>query len=198
MRKGAWLALIAALPACGGGRASAPEAQAVADTTPVAAAPDTTYRPARRGALIARSALPSPLSDEWQAAAGVCGNPPIFMLLGRGDSVDVLVLLRLQPGDSVTGVYPVAPPEDTTAALRTARVGVQRMLLVDRAYRAERGAVEVSRLDRLASGRFDVVLREVTSQDTVRYLGAFEAIQVDSLPAFACEVARSSPPPGVQ
>lgn len=190
--------LLASLAACGGGRASAPEADAVGDTTPaVEGAPDTTYPPPRRGAVIARSASPGPLSGAWRARAGVCSDPPSLQLLGRSDSVDVMILLRLPARGSATGVYAVAAPEDTTATPRTARLGVQKVMYMDLAYRSERGTVELNRLDQLASGRFDVVLREVTSQDTVRYLGVFERIRVDSLPASDCQAAARDVPPGV-
>lgn len=190
--------LVLLVAACGGGRASAPDAEAAGDTPPpVPLAPDTTYPPPRRGALIARSAFPGPLSGEWQPTAGVCGARASFQLLARGDSVDVLVLLRLPAAGPTTGAYAVAGPEDSTARPRTARIGVQRLEYVDLAYRGERGSVELSRLDRMASGRFDVVLREAISQDTVRYLGVFERVGLDSLPEPECRAAARDVPPGV-
>ena len=197
MRAVAWLVL---LTACGGGRAGAPDAQAVGDSAPAQAVtppPDTTYPPRRRGALIARSAIPSPLSGGWRATAGLCSEPPSLQLLAPGDSVDVIILLRSPAGGWVTGAYAVVAPEDTTDAPGTARMGVQRVLYVDQAYRSERGSVELSRLDRLASGRFDVVLRELSSEDTLRYLGVFDRIRVDSLPAAECQAAARGVPPGV-
>jgi len=192
---------VALFAACGGGRAGTPDAEAVGDTTPavdVTTPPDPTYPPKRRGALIARSATPGPLSGEWRPVAGLCGAPPSFQLVARGDSVDLIVLLRLPADGLATGVYAVAAPEDTAAGPRTARLGVQRVLYTDFAYRSERGSVELSRLDRLASGRFDVVLREVTAQDTVRYLGVFERVRVDSLTESQCRVAARDVPPGVR
>lgn len=195
MRFAAWLLVLAA---CGGGRASAPDAAAAGDTAPpVPAAPDTAYPAPRRGALIARSAFPGPLSGEWQPRAGVCGGLPSFQLLARGDSVDVLVVLQLPAEGPATGAYAVAGPEDSTAGPRTARIGVQRLEYVDLAYRSERGSLELNRLDRVASGHFDVVLREVTSPDTVRYLGVFERVRVDSLPEPDCRAAARDVAPGV-
>lgn len=192
------VAFLVLLTACGSGRASAPDTEAVDDTVPPAAvAPDTTYPRPRRGALIARSAFPGPLSGEWQPTAGVCGGLHTLQLLARGDTVDVLVVLQLPAESPATGAYVVRDPEDSTAGPRTARIGVQRVQYADLAYRSERGSVELNRLDRLASGRFDVVLREVTSQDTVRYLGVFERIRVDSLPEPACRAAARDLPPGV-
>lgn len=147
--------------------------------------------------LIARSATPGPLSGEWRPAAGMCGSPPTLQLVARGDSVDVIVLLRLPENGPATGAYRVAGPQDTVAGPGTARIGVQRLLYVERAYRSERGAVELQRLDRLASGRFDVVLRELNAIDTVRYLGVFERIRLDSLPGAQCQLAPGGLPPGV-
>ncbi len=193
-----WAALLVLLVACGGGRASAPEADALGDTAlAVVTPPDTTLPASRRGSLIARSALPGPFSGAWQPAAGVCGSPPSLQLLASGDSVDVLILLRLAAEGPATGTYTVASAEDTSTAPRTARVGLQLVSYADRALRSERGSVELSRLDRLVSGRFDVVLREFTSPDTVRYLGVFERIRVDSLPEPACRATTPDVPPRV-
>lgn len=195
MRWATWLVL---LVACGGGRASSPEADAEGDAAqaPVTS-PDTTFPAPRRGALIVRSALPGPFGGEWEPMAGVCASPPSLQLLASGDSVDVVVLLRLAGEGSATGTYAVPSPDDTTAADRTARVGVQLVSYADRALRAGRGWVELSRLDRLVSGRFDVVLEGFSSPDTVRYLGVFDRIQVDSLPEFACRATPPGLPPGV-
>lgn len=193
MRVAAFVLLLAA---CGGGRASAPDTESVSDTIPpTPVAPDTTSPRPRRGALIARSGFPSPLTGEWQPKAGVCGGPRSFQLLARGDSVDVLILVRLPAEGPDTGTYMVTGAEDSTSGPRTARIGVQRLEYVDLAYRSERGSVELSRLDRLASGRFDVVLREVSSQDSVRYLGAFERVRLDSLPEPQCRAAAREAPP---
>jgi len=194
------VALLVLLTACGGGRADAPEAQAVADTGaegPVTPPPDTTYPAPRRGALIARPALPGPLGGEWTATAGLCREPPTLHLVAAGDSVDLMILLRSPSEGWTTGAYPVVSPDDTTEAARTARIGVQRVSYVDQAYQGERGSVDLSRLDQLASGRFDVVLRDLRSADTVRYLGAFHRIRVDSLPPGECQAAARGIPPGV-
>jgi len=196
-----WVAL---LMACGGGGAARRGAETLADTaadTALAAAdaaPHRTYPRSRRGALIARAAGPRPARGEWQPAAGVCGDPPTFQLVARGDSFDLILLLRFPSGGPPTGAYAVAPPGDTTAAPGTARLGVQGVVYAESAYQGELGVVELSRLDRLASGRFDVVFRELTSQDTVRYLGVFDRIRVDSLPAADCQPAPRGVPPGVR
>jgi hypothetical protein len=194
----AWLVL---LTACGGGRAGAPDAQTMIDTAPVGAVlpvPDTTYPTARRGALLARPALPGPIGGEWVATAGLCPEPPTFHLLAPGDSLDLMIVLRSPSEGWTTGTYLVASPEDTTDAPGTARIGLQRVSYVDQSYQGARGQIELSRLDRLVSGRFDVALRDLNSQDTVRYLGVFDRIPVDSLPPAECQAAARGIPPGVR
>ena len=200
MRRTAWLVL---LVACSGGRASAPEAEVGADTVggdttqPAAAVPDTTFPASRRGALIIRTALPGPFGGEWTPMAGVCQKPPSLQLLASGDSVDVIVFLRLPGHGSVIGTYAIAEPEDTSAAPRTASIGVQLVSYADRALRAESGWVELSQLDQLVSGRLDVVLRGFSAPDTVRYLGVFDRIRVDSLPEMTCRTTPPGVPPEV-
>ena len=188
MRRAVWLLL---LVACRGGRASAPETEGADSTAPAAAVPDTTFPAAQRGALVIRSALPGPFSGEWRPMAGVCREPPGLQLLASGDSVDVVLFVRWEPDGAPGGSYPVATPEDTTLAPRIARIGVQLVSYADRALRGERGWVELSRLDQVVSGRFDVVLGGFSAPDTVRYLGVFDQIPVDSLPDLAC---RGTPP----
>lgn len=185
------------MAACGGGRASGPVADSsTGETTPAeAAAPDTTFPVAQRGTLIARSVLPGPLGGTWKLEAGVCHQPPTLQLRGLGDSVDVMLLLQLPAQGAATGTYVIAAPDDTVAASRTARLGVQKVLYADVAYRGERGSVELNRLDDLVSGRFDVVLRDDVSADTVRYLGVFDRIPVDSLSGPACRAAERGVPP---
>jgi hypothetical protein len=109
-----------------------------------------------------------------------------------------MIVLRSPSAGWTTGTYVVVSPEDTTDAPGTARIGVQRVSYVDEAYQGERGRVELSRLDRLASGRFDVALRDLNSPDTVRYLGAFDRIPVDSLQSAECQTAARGIPPGVR
>jgi hypothetical protein len=105
--------------------------------------------------------------------------------------VDVLIVLRFAPGGAPVGDYPVTLADSSTGA-PAAVVGVQRLRYVDLAYRGARGVVRVDRLDGLVTGRFDVVLAEVTSHEEQRYLGVFDAVRLDTLPDRLCRAARDS------
>lgn len=154
------------------------------------AAVDTTYPAASRGVLVARTARPGALSGSWRPTAGICRHPPSLQLLARGDSVDVLIVLRLAADGAAIGDYPVALPDSATG-VRAALVGVQRLRYVDVAYQGARGVVRVERLDRVVSGRFDVVLAEVVSHEKQRYLGVFDGVRLDTLPDRLCPTAGS-------
>ncbi len=178
------------LLACGGEAATPPVEQPVHDTADLKPSADTTYPAPKRGGLAAHSVGPGGLGGEWIPRAAVCAAPPSLQVLARGDTVDILLVLWLPPGGAATGAYAVLGPLDSTMAPRTARIGVQRMQYVDLAYRGLSGTVWLERLDRRATGRFDVVLDEMVSHEQVRYLGVFNAVLVDSGPEPLCRPAR--------
>jgi hypothetical protein len=130
---------------------------------------------------------------EWAAEAASCADPKTLQLLARGDTVDLLAVLRLPPDSAPEGPYTVLGPLDSSVAPRTARVGAQRWLYADLAYRALRGTVWLERLDREVTGRFDLVLDESISHEETRFLGAFTAVPVDSAADPVCRVVQ---PPG--
>jgi hypothetical protein len=152
--------------------------------------PDTMPPRGRTGMLVTHAVTErSRLDDQWQPHAGVCAQPRSFQLLAQGDSVDLLLLLEL-PADSVAaGVYSVVPEADSTAPARVARLGVQQLQYGDFAYQATGGSVRLARLDQVATGSFDVTLEETPSHQTLRYLGVFDAIPVDTLSGAACRLA---------
>lgn len=174
---------------CGGGAGAPPAEQPVRDTANLKPALDTTYPTPKRGGLIAHGATAGALGAQWTPEAEVCAAPGSLQVLGLGDTVDILLVLRLPTEGRATGTYSVLGPLDSTDAPRTARVGVQRIQFLDLAYRSLRGTVRLDRLDRRAGGRFDVVLEELVSHEEVRYLGAFNAVPVDSAPAPRCRAA---------
>ncbi len=177
------------LAACGGEAATPPVAPPVRDAAEVKPVLDTTFPAPRRGALMAHGAAAGVLGAEWTPEAKVCSGPRSLQLLGLGDTVDILLVLRLPPQGAGTGRYAVLGPPDSTDLPRTVRVGVQRIQYVDLAYRGLRGTVWLDRLDRRATGRFDMVLQELVSHDEVRYLGAFNAVPVNSAPEPLCRPA---------
>lgn len=182
--------------ACGGG-AAAGSADTVSTnrTNDTTLAPDTSYPAPQRHALVTRTVTPEALAGVWKPVAGVCREPPSFQLLARGDSVDVILVLALPAEGGPTGEYPVRALRDTAGGERPARIGVQRLRYLDLAYEGVGGVVRLDRLDRVADGRFDVRLREITSQEEIRYLGIFDGVRVDSLAGGACRPSLSQPTP---
>lgn len=188
MRRASAVALL--LVACGG-RAAAPPAQEVSrDTVGTRTSVDTTFPKARRGALVARPVGRGGLGGEWKARAASCADPKALQLMARGDTADLLIVLWLPADSAAEGPYTVLGPLDSTVAPRTARVGAQRWLYAELAYRALQGTVWLERLEREATGRFDVVLDESISHEQARYLGAFNAVPVDSAPELLCQPAQ--------
>lgn len=160
------------------------------DTGHVQPVVDTTFPAPRPGMLVARPAERGSLGGAWRVRVGSCADPRSLQLLARGDTVDLLLVLWLPQDSAPTGAYTIREPADSSVAPRTARMGVQRLLYADVSYRAWRGTAWLERLDRQASGRFDVVLDESVSHDQVRYLGTFSAVPVDSAPEPVCRPLR--------
>jgi hypothetical protein len=188
VRKASAVALF--LVACGGRAAAPPAQEARQDTAGGGATVDTTFPAPRRGGLVARPIDPVGPAWEWEARAARCVDPKTLQLLARGDTVDLLIVLWLPADSAPEGSYAVLGPQDSTVAPRTARVGAQRWLYADLAYRALRGTVWLERLDRQATGRFDVVFEESISHEPMRYLGAFNTVPVDSAADAACRPAQ--------
>ena len=161
-----------------------------ADTAPDTMAADTTPPVARARMLVTRAASEhGALDGQWRPRAGVCGTPPSLQLLVQGDSVDLLLLVSLPPDSTPSGTYVVGSPADTTGPARAARIGVQQLQPADLAYQGIAGTVRLERLDRAASGTFDVTLQETPSHRTFRFLGVFAAVPVDTLGGAACRPA---------
>jgi len=147
---------------------------------------DTVVPEAGPGFLAARTPDPGAISGEWPGRAGECADPPSLQLLVDGDSVGVLVVLGFPDSGPRVGSYPISPGELGWPRPGTARMGVQRILYVGLAYGAMGGSVELSRVDRGVSGRFDVRLVEATTEREVRYLGTFRDVPLGSWPADLC------------
>ena len=175
------------LVACG---TRAPVRGAASDTARTTAPVDTTPPPARPGALVTRATQEGgPPGGIWRPRAGVCTDPPSFQLLAESDSADLLVLLELPRDTTGVGTYVVAGSVDTSLQPRAARIGVQEMRYADISYQATSGTVRLDRLDRVATGRFDVMVRGLPTHQTTRYLGVFDAVPVDTLAAAVCRLA---------
>jgi len=155
---------------------------------------DTSFPVAHRGELVTR-AVPLVGVGRWKPLALRCAEPPSLVLLAQGDSVDVLVLVDFGKAPPGPGQYAVRP-EGYDAGSPGARVGMQRVQYSDVAYRAVRGTVDLERLDRYVTGRFDVLLREIEVGEEVRYLGAFDRVRVAPAPEAWCRRAAADAGPG--
>ena len=159
----------------------------VPETTAVQVADDTIPPVARSGFLAARAVdVPSQINGEWPATVGVCPDQRALQILADADSVGVLiVIVRPDSGDPVMR-YPVTLPDGRPPAAGTARLSVQRILYLGLAYAAANGAVELSSLERQASGRFDVRLVDAITARESRYVGAFSNLPLENWPPDLC------------
>ncbi|MBI3981971.1 MAG: hypothetical protein HY337_03610 [Gemmatimonadetes bacterium] len=165
-----------------------PAASESSDSAPAATtSPNDSAPPvARAGFLAGRTDDPAPLTGEWLARAGECPDPPSLQLLAEGDSVGVLIVLTYPDSGSRETRYPVESPDSGPPAPGTARFGIQRIQYLALGFRAVAGTVDLSRLDRRATGAFAVRLLEAITQREVRYAGSFRGVRVEPWPADLC------------
>ncbi len=107
--------------------------------------------------------------------------------------VGTLVLLQLPQADSRLTRYPVTVVDVGAPAPPAAQVAVQ--LFQERAayaYQALEGEVEVYGFDERISGRFAVTLREISSDESLRYAGVFHGIPIEVLPEEQCRQVQEA------
>lgn len=184
--------------ACGGGETGGTAAVGARDSLSISDTPATVadsgfaagppYPEPVRGRLVARGTDDVPLGGSWRARAGWCDRPRSLQIANLGDSVDVFLLLFPPDSGEPARMYPVVQGDSAPQGGEDphARVGVQRLGYQVSSYQGIRGTVNLERLNRTASGRFDVTLREALSWDTVRYLGVFSGLPVDTPPPELC------------
>lgn len=180
-------ALLIAVVACGGGgggaAVSGDEATAADSATAAPRHPEPV-----RGRLVARAVGAGVLGGSWRARVGQCERPRSLQIASEGDSVDVLLLLWPDSG-APEQQFPVIQRDSAPAQGPHARVGVQRLGYLVASYQGMRGSVTLERLNRTASGRFDLTLREAMTWDTVRYLGTFADLPVEAWSPELCGAA---------
>lgn len=196
MRIRLWLATVL-ICACGGGSrgASAPADSASEDDPELAGAdtvlpsmPDVPDR--RRGHLVAVGVGALDSTWSWPARAGRCARPPmLFVIPTELGNTGGSVLLELPPGD-LTLDYPVrfadstGMPDPPAAMLGFQFFDQQR----GDAYQAGEGVVTVTELDeRRVSGRFQVTVRHISTDQQARVAGVFYQLDVEPLPPAYCE-----------
>jgi hypothetical protein len=106
--------------------------------------------------------------------------------MAQGDSIDALVVVYFAEGEVETGLYGVVPREQSAPKGGYARVGVQRLGYVSHSYEAVEGFVVLEELGRSVSGRVEVVLREVSAWEKVRYVAVFSAVELEPWPEEYC------------
>jgi hypothetical protein len=147
-----------------------------------------------RGHLVTRSAGADEIAGEWPARAGTCEEQGTVQLVASGEGVGAILLFYLVPAADHATTYPVVPPMDSTVPEPPAiRVGVQllRSRMGD-SFQAFGGTVEVTQLDRRASGRLQLHLVNIDTRDTVLYAGVFSAVRVRAWSPLECGVLDES------
>jgi hypothetical protein len=199
------LLLVLLLAACS--RAEAPpvekgEGAAAGDSeTAVIAVTDTglpempEYPGQRRGHLVAHGVGALDINAAWAAWAGRCERPPMIVVIAEEPSNGASVLLRLPPGDSLAGDYPISDGDSAAPPpARTSQVGFQffQASMAD-TYQSVDGTVELSRVSPArVSGRLAVTLRHVGDEHLARVAGVFDEVAVRALSPDWCARAAAA------
>jgi hypothetical protein len=149
----------------------------------------------RRGYLAATAVGALDFTKEWKARAGRCAQPAMILVIAEEDSSGASVLLNLPPSGDLLGTYPVKLADSTgVPAPPAAQLGFQFFQRTGAsAYQAAAGNVELTALDaRRASGRFEVTVRHITSNERARIAGVFDGVDVEPLPLDWCARADSA------
>jgi hypothetical protein len=159
------------------------------ESSSTAAVADTAPPIAPAGFLAARAGDPSQITGQWPATAFSCEGQRSLQVLSDTDSAGVLIVMALPDSGNPVMSYPIALPDGQSLAAGTARMAVQRILFYGLAYAASDGTVELTRLDRGASGRFDVQLVDAATARESRYAGTFTNLRVERGPLDLCQLA---------
>lgn len=199
-------AAMCCLLGCGGGENETPSDEALPDNTveanepepiPFDSIPMPEYPEPRRGRLVAVSAGTVELSGSWQGQAGVCDETGFMQILAEVPGRGTLILLQMTPDDRLVA-YPVTIVDVGLPPAPAAQVGVQ-VLEEGGTYAFQAAEGEVY-LDSIANGevtgRVATTLREVTSDERVRYAAVFSRIPLTPHTKEYCDqvTAALSPP----
>jgi hypothetical protein len=145
------------------------------------------YPEPMRGHLVTRSAGADEIAGEWPARAGMCEETRTVQLVASGEGVGAILLFYLAPGADHVATYPAVPVDSTVPEPPAIRVGVQllRSRMGD-SFQAFGGTVEVTELDRRASGRLRLHLVNTDTRDTVLYAGVFSDVRLRSWSPLEC------------
>lgn len=141
----------------------------------------------RRGYLVAAGAGVYALDGAWEAQAQMCEDPPMLEVLAEQPGIGTLVLLQLPPADARLTDYPVAMVEQGAPDPPASQIGVQTFQHGGaHGFQAMEGSVSIYGFDERISGRFTVVLREISSNDLQKYAGVFHGIPVAHMSEAEC------------
>ena len=161
------------------------------DSIPV---PD--YPEARRGSLVAVSAGSVDISGSWPGRAAICDSLGMLQILAEEPGRGTLILLQMPEGNRAT-TYPIAIVDEGPPEPPAAQIGVQ--ILGDGGTYAFQGAEGDIHLDSLqdgkASGRIATILREITSDEPLHYVGVFSRVPVVPLSQEYCDQMASAMAP---
>ncbi len=182
--------LLALALACGGDEEQPPPqpVPAVGQST----ASDSIVMPAfpapRRDYLVARSTGVYDLSGEWPARAAMCDDPAIMEILAQQPGVGTILLLRLPPAPERLAIYPITIADSGAPPPPAAQIGVQLFQGANAyAFQGLDGQVVLTGLGDRVSGRYQVTLREISSDGLAKYAGVFESVMLEALPEEQCE-----------
>lgn len=177
-------------PKADAAQAAPPPTDAVVESLP----PMPAFPSPARGKLAAVSAgAPLEIEGEWKAEAGVCDQPPMLQVVAQVEGTGTIVLLALPEKDRVTD-YPIKIATGTgLPAAPASQIGVQVFRKSGpAAYQASEGSVEIYAYEKAVSGRFAVTMRQISSNDRIRYAGAFREIPIKQMDKAYCAVADSA------
>lgn len=194
------------LLACGKAEDEAASEETLPDTTvdaaetepvPFDSIPMPAYPEARRGRLVAVSAGTVELSGSWLGQAGICDEAGFMQILAEIPGRGTLIILQMPAEDRLIS-YPIMIVDSGLPPAPAAQVGVQ--ILEERgtyAFQAAEGEVFLdSIVNGEVSGRIAATLREITSDERVRYAGVFSRIPLTPHePAYCAQLTAVFSPP---
>lgn len=170
-----------------------PEEQPIPfDSLPMPAFPEP-----QRGRLVVRGAGPYMLDGAWPAVARMCDDPAMMQVIAQEPGIGTLVLLQLPPDGQRLADYPVTIVEQGAPVAPASQVGVQLFQGgAASAFQGMEGQVSVYDFGSRVSGRFAVILRDISSGDRQKYAGVFESVPIEQIAVEDClRVKEAMEPP---
>ena len=191
------LATLLALAGCGGdaeNTADQPDQLPMVDEespidTPTRELPPfPAYPPTRGGHLAALGVGDATFDKTWPARALRCTAPSMLFVVAEDEESGGSVLLELPPDGPLVGEYPVMFAEagrvpDPPAA----QLGFQFFDETGAsAYQAADGTVEVYGFEQRVSGRFQIEVRHIVTEERLRVSGNFHNVDIEEPPPDWC------------